>query len=128
MKKIVPLFVVFLLSITLNSCIDDTPCSVDGMSSITSVTSPSEVPLGQTIEFMVFHQPEFGCSRDRGFDAFMQGNIVFISQLIRTECKCDTDPELMSSTFRFTPIVAGTYTFRFRTDEDTTIIRNVVVE
>jgi hypothetical protein len=84
--------------------------------------------LGQTIEFTVFHEPEFGCSTDRGFDVFMQGNIVFISQLIRTQCNCDNDPEIMSSSFRFTPLIAGTYTFRFRTDEENTIIRNVVVE
>lgn len=128
MKKRLHYFVLALITLSITSCINDTPCSFDGMSSITTVNGPSEVPLGQTIEFMVFHEPEFGCSTDRGFDVFMQNNIVFISQLVRTECACSTDPEQMSSTFRFTPILAGTYTFRFRTDEDTTIIRNVVVE
>lgn len=128
MKKRLHYFVLALITLSLISCIDDTPCSFDGMSSITSVNGPSEVPLGQTIEFIVFHEPEFGCTTDRGFDVFMQGNIVFINQLIRTQCKCSSDPEIMSSNFRFTPLVAGTYTFRFRTNEDTTIIRNVVVE
>lgn len=122
------IFLVFIVIFSLNGCINDTPCTVDGFSSITVVSGPESIQLNQTIEFQVFHNPEFGCSRDRGFDVVMQNNIVFIAQKIRTECNCSTDPETMISTFRFTPISAGTVTFRFRTAEDDFIVRNVVVE
>jgi hypothetical protein len=125
MKKI---FILFLLVFTFSGCINDTPCTFDGFSSITVVTGPESIQLNQTIEFQVFHNPEFGCSTDRGFDVVMQNNIVFIAQKIRTECNCSTDPETIISTFRFTPISTGNVTFRFRTDEDNFIVRNVVVE
>lgn len=125
MKKI---FIVFLLVLTFSGCINDTPCTFDGFSSITVATGPESIQLNQTIEFQIFHNPEFGCSSDRGFDVGMQNNVIFIVQKVRNECSCSTDPETMMSTFRFTPNVAGTYTFRFRTTDDNFIVRNVVVE
>ncbi|MFN3755354.1 MAG: hypothetical protein ACK4RM_00210 [Flavobacterium sp.] len=129
MKLIKKIIVISFICFTIFSCLDDTPCSFDGLSSIISVSEITNGSVNQIIEFQVTHEPEFGCSSDRDFEVFsQQNNIFFINQKIRTTCLCDADPEPMTSTFVFTPITTGLFTFRFRKTDEEYIVRNVLVE
>lgn len=126
MRKL-SLYILFIF-ITITACSIDSKCDFNTISPIIDAQGPESILLGETITFQLLHEPETGCSTNRDLEVFVNQNILFIRQLINVKCDCFEEPEVINSSFQFTPTEIGTYTFRFESTENSTIIRNVEVE
>jgi hypothetical protein len=127
LKSIVVLFFVSMQT----SCIseDDNQCYLEFVSYATAVTGPETAAVNEEITFEVTYRPFYGCATFVKFEEGNQENIYFINIIDQTtECNCVTEPTLRVVNYTFTPTTPGEFIFRFKRVDNTTIIKNVIVE
>lgn len=132
MKSFILKSIVLIFALTIQtSCVsdDDNQCYFEFMSYVTAVTGPETSTVNEEITFVVTYMPTFGCGSFLEFNEGIQGNVRYLTIFDKTtECSCSTEPVSTTINYKFTPTTPGEYTFRFKSDEDSSIIKNVIVE
>lgn len=127
LKSIVLIFAVFIQT----SCVEDdgNECYYEIVSLATLVTGPTTGVVNEPIVFNVKYLPFDGCTTFLRFNEERINNVFYLDVISKgEECGCDKEIEEGTATFSFTPTTPGAYTFRFTSDVDSAIIKNVIVE
>jgi len=132
MKSFILKSIVIILAVSIQtSCVseDDNQCYFEFMSFVTEVTGPETSSVNQEITFEVTYLPSFGCGSFLEFNEGVQENVRYLTIFDKTTaCSCTTEPVSTTINYKFTPTTPGEYTFRFKSDEDSSIIKNVTVQ
>lgn len=132
MKSFILKSIVLLFTISIQvSCVDgdENECYFEIQSFATAVTGPTTVNVNEPITFEVVYSPLYGCTSFLKFDQEIQDNVYYLRVMSKGDaCSCPDDPLPASVTYSVTITTPGEYTFRFKSDVDSAIIKNVTVQ
>jgi hypothetical protein len=132
MKSFILKSIVLIFAVSIQtSCVDDdgNDCYYEIVSLATEVTGPTTSAVNVPIVFNVKFLPFDGCTTFLRFNQERVNNVFYLDVISKGEqCGCDQEIVEGTATYSFTPSTPGVYTFRFTSDVDAAIIKNVTVE
>lgn len=131
MKSLIKIFgILFLSAVSFTACVDDDGqeyCSATFESAVTEVTGPATSTVGQQVTLVVKFESGNQCYVSSYFveTGTNPKEVKVFSRYVG--CACAESTEIVSKDYKFTPNVAGDYSFKFKKEDNTFITKTVTV-